>query len=79
LQHFRLLHGMSVDASSVFVRGSQAVKRRTESQARSWSRPVLEEAISLILDADLMLRSGTRAPTHAVIERCLIRIASLSR
>jgi DNA polymerase-3 subunit delta len=79
LQHFRLLHGLSVDSSAVFLRGSVAVKRRTEAQARSWSRPALEEAIALILDADLTLRSGGRAPMHALVERTLIRIASMTR
>ncbi len=77
-QHFRALHGLATGASP-FLRGSLAQKRRTEAQARAWTTPQLESALTLILDCDLALRSGGRLPGLAMIERCLMTIASMRR
>jgi DNA polymerase-3 subunit delta len=77
-QHFRQLHALSTGAST-FLRGSQAQRRRTEAQARAWSQPQIETALGLILDCDLALRSGGRAPGHAMVERCLMTVASMRR
>jgi DNA polymerase-3 subunit delta len=76
--HFRALHGLTTGAAA-FLRGSQAQRRRTEAQARAWSQAQIETALGLILDCDLALRSGGRAPGHAMVERCLMTIASMRR
>jgi DNA polymerase-3 subunit delta len=46
-------------------------------QAQSWSMPRLEEAIAHLLETDLTLRSSSRAPGMAVMERALIRLAMM--
>jgi DNA polymerase-3 subunit delta len=48
-------------------------------QAGAWGRPRLEQALGLLTDTDLGLRSSTRAPDMAVIERAMIRLATLGR
>ena len=39
----------------------------------------LEEAVHHLLDTDLQLRSSSRAPQMALIERALIRLAMMPR
>ena len=39
----------------------------------------LEQALEVLIDTDLTLRSTSRAPTMAVMERALIRLAMLGR
>ena len=48
-------------------------------QAQAWGMFNLEKAIGILTDTDLMLRSASRAPAMAVIERALIRLAMLNR
>jgi DNA polymerase-3 subunit delta len=48
-------------------------------QAGSWGRPRLEQALALLIDTDLTLRSSSRAPDMAVMERALIRLAMMGR
>ena len=49
-------------------------------QAQAWSAPRLEEAVTLITDCDLGLRSaGQTAPAMALLERTLIRLAMMPR
>lgn len=49
-------------------------------QARTLGPARAEEALALVMDADLALRSaGARAPDMALAERALIRVAMLSR
>jgi DNA polymerase-3 subunit delta len=48
-------------------------------QAGAWGRPKLEQALGLLTDTDLSLRSATRAPDMAVVERAMIRLATLGR
>ncbi|PJE31140.1 DNA polymerase III subunit delta [Pseudooceanicola marinus] len=49
-------------------------------QAGSWGAPRLEQALSLIIETDLTLRSaGATAPDMALVERMLIRLAMLGR
>ncbi|MDU8912917.1 DNA polymerase III subunit delta [Aestuariicoccus sp. MJ-SS9] len=48
--------------------------------AQGWGAPKLEEALGYIMDTDLSLRSaGQSAPAMALVERCFIRLAMLSR
>ena len=39
----------------------------------------LETALSLLIETDMTLRSTSRAPTMAVMERALIRLAMMKR
>lgn len=48
-------------------------------QAGQWGRPRLEQALGILTDTDLTLRSSSRAPDMAVMERALIRLAMLGR
>ena len=52
---------------------------RLERQARDWGRFKLEQALGMLIDTDLTLRSASRAPSMALVERALIRIAMLGR
>jgi DNA polymerase-3 subunit delta len=48
-------------------------------QARAWGGARLEEALGMLADTELALRSSTRAPTQASLERTLLRLAMLTR
>ena len=52
---------------------------RLQRQAERWGRARLEPALAILLDTDLTLRSSSRAPAMAVMERALIRLAMLAR
>ncbi|MGP6088096.1 DNA polymerase III subunit delta [Antarctobacter jejuensis] len=49
-------------------------------QAQNWSAARLEEALKLLMDTDLTLRSaGQKAPQMALVERAFVRLAYLGR
>lgn len=48
-------------------------------QARAWGVHRLETALELLIDTDLTLRSSSKAPQMALIERALIRLAHMPR
>ena len=48
-------------------------------QAQSWGMRALEDALRHLVDTDLALRSSSRAPAAAVMERALIRLAMMPR
>jgi DNA polymerase-3 subunit delta len=49
-------------------------------QAQSWSSARLDEALKLLMDTDLALRSaGQKAPQMALVERAFVRLAYLGR
>lgn len=48
-------------------------------QARQWGSARLEHGLTLLVDTDLALRSGSTAPTMALMERALIRLAMLGQ
>ncbi|MEM9318104.1 MAG: DNA polymerase III subunit delta [Pseudomonadota bacterium] len=52
---------------------------RMLSQLRGWGQGRLEQALRLLVEADLSLRSSSRAPQMAVMERVLIRLAMMPR
>jgi DNA polymerase III subunit delta len=54
-------------------------KDRMISQARSWGTVKAGEALHLLTDTDLALRSSAKVPDMALMERTLIRIAMLGR
>lgn len=48
-------------------------------QVRRWDAPALDRALTLLVDTDLQLRSSSRAPGMALVERALIRLAVVAR
>lgn len=86
MRHFRTLHA----AASAPGGASEGIARmrppvfgprrdRMLRQAQGWTVHDLEKAIGLLTDTDLTLRSASRAPAMAVMERALIRLAMLNR
>lgn len=85
LRHFRTLHVAASDPGGpgaglqrmrppVFGPRRDALQR----QAQAWGMFKLEEALRALIEADLTLRSASKAPQMAVIERTLMRLASLA-
>lgn len=84
LRHFRALHIAATDPGGlqsglmkarVFGPRRDAMQR----QAQDWGARTLESAIAALVDCDLTLRSSSRAPAMAVMERTLIRLAMMKR
>ncbi len=81
LRHFRTLHHAAADPAGVAAALARARafgprRERMERQARAWGTRGLETAVAELLETDLALRSSTRAPAMAVMERTLLRIAA---
>jgi len=86
-RHFRQLYQAASDPGGV----SQGIARmrppvfgqrreRMQRQAQGWGAAKLEQAIGILTETDLQLRSaGQRAPAMALVERALIRLAMLAR
>ncbi len=82
LRHFRMLHVLACDPG-----GPQAglgrlrpppiwkLRDALARQAGAWGRAGCEEALSLLVETDLTLRSASRAPGMALVERALMRLA----
>lgn len=86
LRHFRALHAASADPGGPQAGLSRLRppvfgprRDRMARQAQSWGMRNLEEAVHHLLDTDLQLRSSSRAPQMALIERALIRLAMMPR
>jgi DNA polymerase III subunit delta len=85
-RHFRTLHAAAADpggpgAGIARVRPPVFGPRRDRMlrQAQTWGLAKLEEALMLLLETDLALRSTAKAPAMAVMERALIRLSMLGR
>lgn len=82
LRHFRALHAACSDAGGP-VEGIKRMRPpifgprrdRMLRQAQKWGRPKLETVLAMLVDTDLQLRSTSRAPAMAMIERTLVRIS----
>jgi len=85
-RHFRTLHTVATDPGGpgagigklrppVFGPRRDRIQR----QAASWGMMKLERALALLLDTDLTLRSTSRAPDMALMERTLLKIAWMNR
>ena len=85
-RHFRTLHSAASDPGGpsagvgrlrppVFGPRRDAIVR----QAGNWGRDRLEKALTLLTDTDLQLRSTTKVPQQALVERTLIRLAMMAR
>lgn len=86
LRHFRALHLAASDPggpSAGIARMRPPIfgprRDRMQRQASAWGMHRLESALALLVETDLTLRSSTRAPTMAVMERALIRLAMMRR
>ncbi len=84
LRHFRSLHIAASDPGGI---ASGIMKARIfgprrdamQRQAANWGMLRLEDALNLLVETDLTLRSASRAPAMAVMERALIRLAMMKR
>ena len=84
LRHFRILHsaatdpqgpGVGIQRARVNFKQKDAMGR----QAGQWGVRALEAAIAVLVETDLTLRSASKAPGMALMERALIRIAMTRR
>lgn len=85
LRHFRALHAAASDpggpgAGIARMRPPIFGPRRDlmQRQAQAWGMFRLEDAIRLLVETDLTLRSSSRAPQMALMERALIRLAMMA-
>lgn len=85
-RHFRALHA----AASAAGGAAEGIARmrppifgprrdRMLRQAQGWGMHRLERALQILTDTDLTLRSSSRAPAMAVMERALIRLSMMPR
>lgn len=84
MRHFRSLHIAASDPGGVsngLMKARVFGPRRDamQRQAQNWGMRRLEDAIALLVETDLSLRSTSRAPAMAVMERALIRLAMMKR
>lgn len=84
LRYLRALHvaasdpgGVSAGIGRSFGFGNR--RAAMQAQAARWSGWSLEQALALLVETDLTLRSTSRAPAMAVMERALLRIAMMKR
>jgi DNA polymerase-3 subunit delta len=83
-RHFRNLHSAASHPSGPDIGLSRARppvfglrKERMVRQVRQWGGMRLEKALSVLTDTDLSLRSSSKAPTYAMLERAFIRISMM--
>ncbi|MCE5973281.1 DNA polymerase III subunit delta [Sinirhodobacter sp. WL0062] len=86
LRHFRALHFAASDPGGPGA-GLQRMRPpvfgprrdRMQRQAQAWGMFRLEEALKLLIETDLTLRSTSKAPQMALMERALLRLAMMAR
>jgi DNA polymerase-3 subunit delta len=80
-RHFQQLHQAATGGGVGALRPPVYGPRRDamERQTRAWGARRLEEALALLMETDLTLRSAARAPAMAVMERALIKLAMTPR
>ncbi|MGQ0611517.1 MAG: DNA polymerase III subunit delta [Paracoccaceae bacterium] len=84
LGHFKALHAAASDpagpaAALKWARGGFRQREAMQRQAGQWGSRALERALSHLVETDLTLRSTSKAPTMAVMERALLRLATMKR
>ena len=84
LRYMRALHVAASDPGGVaagIARSFGFGNRRgaMQAQAAKWGGRALEQALALLVETDLTLRSTSRAPAMAVMERALIRISRMKK
>jgi DNA polymerase-3 subunit delta len=80
-RHFRTLYAAANNPSGIGglrppVFGAR--RDRMQRQLQRWNGRKLEIALTMLTDTDLQLRSTSRAPTMALMERTLVRLAMLA-
>ena len=85
VRHFRLLLGLATAPDGIGsalgrIRPPLYGPRRdaVAAQARRWRAAQLETAMRLLFRTDRQLRSPGSRPDHAIVERCLIRLAMMA-
>ncbi|MBS0564275.1 MAG: DNA polymerase III subunit delta [Proteobacteria bacterium] len=86
MRHFRALHA-AASAPGGAAEGIARIRPpvfgprrdRMLRQAQGWGMHRLEQALQILTDTDLTLRSSSRAPAMAVMERALIRLSMMPR
>jgi DNA polymerase-3 subunit delta len=84
-RHFRQLHA-AASAPGGAAEGVASLRPpvfgprrdRVVRQAKAWGMHRLEQALTILIDTDLTLRSAARAPAMAAMERTLIRLSMLA-
>ncbi|WP_313348527.1 DNA polymerase III subunit delta [Paracoccus sp. (in: a-proteobacteria)] len=86
LRHFRALHTAASEpggpgAGLARLRPPVFGPRRDRMirQAQDWGMRALEDAIHQLIETDLVLRSSSRAPAMALMERMLLRLCMMPR
>jgi len=80
LRHFRTLHLIAADPNGINkARVIFKLRDMVQRQASQWGLRALEQALALLVETDLTLRSSSKAPAMAVMERALIRLAMMKR
>ena len=86
LRHFRALHAGASDpggpgAGMARLRPPVFGPRRDRMirQAQDWGMRALEDAIHQLIETDLTLRSSSKAPAMALMERMLLRLCMMPR
>ena len=86
LRHFRALHSGASDPGGPgagFARLRPPVfgprRDRMIRQAQDWGMRALEDAMHQLIETDLTLRSSSRAPAMALMERMLLRLCMMPR
>ncbi len=73
--HFRSLHSAVTQGGGGKFYGARA--EAMQRQAGQWGAARLEDVLRLLIETDLTLRSTSRAPAMAVMERAFIRISMM--
>ena len=84
LRHFRALQVAVADPGGVQAGLMKARvfgprRDRMQAQAQGMGGRLVEAAVALLLETDLTLRSASKAPGMALVERALLRIAMMRR
>ncbi len=86
MRHFRRLHVVASDPGGASAGTGRlrppvfgARRDKIVRQATHWGRDRLERALTALTDVDLQLRSASKAPPDAIVERTLIRLAMMAR
>lgn len=80
LRHFRTLHLVASDPEGINkARVIYKMRDAVQRQAKTWGMRTLEQALALLVETDMTLRSTSKAPAMAVMERALIRLAMMRR
>ena len=82
LRYIRALHATATAPDQGYpsrTAGFGPRRAAMDRQAKTWGIRPLESAMALLVETDLTLRSTSKAPAMALMERALIRIAMMRR